>query len=105
MKSNCLLGALAIRRRLGGKLDWRPGWRRGGFEGYIKRTRAKYVKSWYNIREHNQPRKNMTFHLIWHSQYGVEEIDSFTTRQEAEAMKVEYQLAFGEGHITIKARR
>jgi len=35
MKSNCLLGALAIKRRLGGKLDWRPGWRRGGFEGFI----------------------------------------------------------------------
>ena len=35
MKSNCLLGALAIRRRLGGKLDWRPGWRRDGFKGFL----------------------------------------------------------------------
>jgi len=47
----------------------------------------------------------MTYRLIWHSQYGVEENDSFTTREEAEAMKVEYQLSFGEGHITIQARR
>jgi len=47
----------------------------------------------------------MTFHLIWHSQYGVEEIDSFDTREEAEAMKIEYWLSFNEGYITIKPRR
>jgi len=35
VKSNCLLGALAIRRRLGGKLNWRPGWRRDGFYGFL----------------------------------------------------------------------
>ena len=27
MKSNCLLGALAIKRRVGGIIVWRPGWR------------------------------------------------------------------------------
>ena len=47
----------------------------------------------------------MQFALIWHSKYGTEEIDSFDTREEAEAMKVEYWLAFGEGYITIKTRR
>ena len=47
----------------------------------------------------------MEYTLIWHSQYGSEEIDSFDTREEAEAMKVEYRLAFNEGYITIKARR
>lgn len=33
--SNCLLGALAIQRRLGGKLDWRPGWARGGWNEFV----------------------------------------------------------------------
>ncbi len=33
--SNCLLGALAIQRRFGGRLNWRPGWHRGGFEGFM----------------------------------------------------------------------
>jgi len=47
----------------------------------------------------------MTYHLIWHSKYGVEEIDSFDTREEAEAMKIEYWLAFSEGYITIQPRR
>ena len=35
MKSNCFLGALAIRHRLGGRLSWRPGWRRGGVYGFL----------------------------------------------------------------------
>ena len=33
--SNCLLGAIAIRRRLGGRLCWRPGWKRGGWHGFL----------------------------------------------------------------------
>jgi len=33
--SNCLLGALAIRKRLGGTMEWRPGWHRDGFWGFI----------------------------------------------------------------------
>ena len=46
----------------------------------------------------------MVYTLIWHSKYGVEEIDSFDNREEAEAMKVEYWLSFNEGYITIKPR-
>ena len=46
----------------------------------------------------------MEYALIWHSQYGAEEIDSFTTLREAEEMKIEYWLAFSEGYITIKPR-
>jgi len=45
-----------------------------------------------------------TWHLIWHSQYGIEEVDSFDTRTEAEAMQVEYSMAFGEGYIEIERR-
>ena len=45
------------------------------------------------------------WYLIWHSQYGIEEIDSFDTRTEAEAMQVEYSMAFGEGYIDIERRR
>jgi hypothetical protein len=33
--SNCLLGAVAIQRRFGGRLDWRPGWKRDGWEGFL----------------------------------------------------------------------
>ena len=47
----------------------------------------------------------MEYVLIWHSKYGKEEIDSFDTREEAEAMKIEYWLAFNEGYISIKPRR
>ena len=47
----------------------------------------------------------MEYALIWHSQYGTEEIDSFDTREEAEAMKIEYWLSFNEGYITIQPRR
>ena len=47
----------------------------------------------------------MEYVLIWHSRYGVEEIDAFDTRTEAEAMQAEYQLAFGEGYIEIERRR
>mgnify|MGYP005687460421 CR=1 FL=1 len=44
--------------------------------------------------------------LIWHSQYGREEIDSFDTISEANLMRKEYRMAFGEGSITImKVRR
>jgi hypothetical protein len=43
--------------------------------------------------------------LIWHSQYGKEEVDSCDTRLEAKRLKLEYRLAFGEGHIQIKRRR
>jgi len=35
VRSNCLLGAIAIKRHVGGKLDWRPGWRRGGWKGFV----------------------------------------------------------------------
>jgi len=45
------------------------------------------------------------WHLIWHSQYGIEEVDSFDTRTEAEAMQVEYSMAYGEGYIEIIRRR
>ena len=47
----------------------------------------------------------MEYALIWHSQYGSEEVDSFDTRTEAEAMQVEYSMAFGEGYIEIERRR
>ena len=36
----------------------------------------------------------MRFALIWHSKYGVEEVDSFDTRAEAQRMRAEYKMAF-----------
>ena len=47
----------------------------------------------------------MRFALIWHSQYGKEEIDSFDTRVQAIKMREEYRTAFGEGCIIIKRVR
>ena len=47
----------------------------------------------------------MEFVLIWHSQYGKEEIDSFDTRAEAIKMRKEYRMAFNEGCIIIERRR
>ena len=41
LRSNCLFGAIAIKRQLGGKLEWHPGWRStggrnpGGWVGFI----------------------------------------------------------------------
>ena len=48
----------------------------------------------------------MRFALIWHSQYGKEEVDSFDTRAEAIKMREEYKMAFNyEGCIIIKRVR
>ena len=47
----------------------------------------------------------MEYALIWHSQYGKEEIDTFKTRAEAQRMRTEYQLAYGSGYIEVKRRR
>jgi hypothetical protein len=50
---------------------------------------------------------NYKWHLIWHSMYGTEEIDSFDTLVEADKMRAEYIKAFGgeAGSIEIKKRR
>jgi len=32
---NCLVGALIIKRRLGGKIDWRSGWKNAGWHGFL----------------------------------------------------------------------
>ena len=47
----------------------------------------------------------MKYALIWHSQYGVEEVDCFDTKEEAGKMAAEYRMAYGEGSIVIKRRR
>ena len=47
----------------------------------------------------------MRFALVWHSKYGVEEVDSFDSREEAIKMRAEYKMAFGEGCIIIKRVR
>jgi len=48
---------------------------------------------------------NYQWHLIWHSQYGKEEVDSCDTLKEAKRLQKEYRMAFGEGYIEIKKRR
>jgi hypothetical protein len=39
--------------------------------------------------------------LIWHSQYGKEEIDECDSLEEALTLQVEYQMAYG-GAVTVK---
>ena len=46
----------------------------------------------------------MKYALIWRSQYGVEEVDCFDTKEEARKMAVEYRMAYGEGSVVIKRR-
>ena len=53
----------------------------------------------------NQYGIKMEYTLIWHSQYGKEEIDTFKTRTEAQRMRTEYQMAYGSGYIEVKRRR
>jgi len=40
--------------------------------------------------------------LIWHSKYGKEEIDETEDLKNAEYLKNEYTLAYGQGYIEIK---
>ena len=42
--------------------------------------------------------------LIWHSQYGKEEIDECDSLKEARTLQVEYQMAYG-GTVTVKKVR
>ena len=49
--------------------------------------------------------KTYEYALIWHSQYGKEEVDCFQNHKEAKRMQAEYRMAFGEGRIEIKKRR
>jgi hypothetical protein len=39
--------------------------------------------------------------LIWHSQYGKEEIDECDSLEEARTLQVEYQIAYG-GTVTVE---
>tara|TARA_A100001011_G_scaffold291307_1_gene302888 strand:+ start:132 stop:284 length:153 start_codon:yes stop_codon:yes gene_type:complete len=47
----------------------------------------------------------MEYALIWHSQYGKEEVDTTTDKNEARRLKKEYQMAYGSGYIEVKRRR
>ncbi len=42
--------------------------------------------------------------LVWYSDYGVEEIDSFESAEEASRMREEYEMAYG-GKVTVKQTR
>ena len=47
-KSNCLLGAIAIKYRLGGKIEWRSGWRKDW--AWPKRCRGLLGNPWGHFR-------------------------------------------------------
>ena len=42
--------------------------------------------------------------LIWHSQYGNEEIEECDSLDEAQTLRAEYQMAYG-GIVTVKKVR
>ena len=46
----------------------------------------------------------MKYAIIWHSQYGKEEVDECDTLKEAHLLKSEYQMAYG-GSIEIVKKR
>ena len=46
----------------------------------------------------------MKYAIIWHSQYGKEEVDECDTLKEANFLKSEYQMAYG-GSISIIKKR
>ncbi len=48
--------------------------------------------------------KQMKYAIIWHSQYGKEEVDECDTLKEAHFLKSEYQMAYG-GSIEIVKKR
>jgi hypothetical protein len=35
VRSNCLFGAVAIKRQVGGKLEWQPGWQTAGWKSFL----------------------------------------------------------------------
>ena len=49
-KSNCLLGALLIMWRFGGRLRWRPGWDRAGWYGPYHRWYGFIDNPWGHFR-------------------------------------------------------
>jgi len=62
-KSNCLFGALAIRRQIGGKLEWRPGWRRDGWSGFLSNPWGHFrVRLNNNLLSYSAFDKNLS---IW----------------------------------------
>jgi hypothetical protein len=48
--------------------------------------------------------KQMKYAIIWHSQYGKEEVDECDTLKEAHFLKSEYQMAYG-GFLEIVKKR
>jgi len=46
----------------------------------------------------------MKYIIVWHSQYGKEEVDECGTLKEANFLKSEYQMAYG-GSISIIKKR
>lgn len=46
----------------------------------------------------------MRYIIVWHSQYGTEEVDECDTLKEARFLKSEYQMAY-RGSISIVKKR
>lgn len=41
----------------------------------------------------------MYYRIMWRSEYGLEEVDTADTLEDARYLVNEYQLAFGIGHV------
>ncbi len=44
----------------------------------------------------------MTYELVWTSRYGTEVIDETDSKTDAEYLRAEYQMAYGEGTVRIR---
>ena len=42
--------------------------------------------------------------IMWRSQYGTEQVDETTTKEDANYLVNQYQLAYGEGRVYKKAK-
>tara|TARA_Y100000310_G_scaffold254345_1_gene261403 strand:- start:631 stop:864 length:234 start_codon:yes stop_codon:yes gene_type:complete len=71
MKSNCLLGALVIKRRAGGIIVWRPGWSEPGvgWHGFLGNPWGHWsVLAHGRVLSFSTPNKN----LVWYKQLWFE---------------------------------
>jgi len=70
---NCLFGALAIKRRLGGKICWRPGWRQsGGWYSFLGSPWGHFGVRFPNgtVLSYSSPNKDISvWNQLWYQGY------------------------------------
>ncbi len=72
-KSNCLFGAIAIKRQTGGKIEWRPGWSEpgAGWRGFLGNPWGHWrVRSGDSLLSYSAHDKNLpAWRQLWFRGY------------------------------------